>query len=322
MVEYEQKEMNKADDEPDELQDILDILEEGDNEGIISFDENQDSEMSDSDTEVSSEGKSVLSTDEMEAVLALQDSNANLNNETIYTAKCDSDFWVCFKNEFVSAKQTPGLREAKLLRVVISQVLSDAKDFKSYKVRIKDLAKLMNIKPSSLYRDVKELCENLHKRIISIERPDGTWETFNWVQLSFYDGEYIHIMLSDQLKPYLLDLQYNFTRVQMREIAEFSSLYGLRIYEMIKSEWTRRKKKPRKFTFSIARLRIVLDIGSKLTYWSHFKTRVIVAAVDSINSNPAAWFSIVDTSYTKTGKEITEVTFTIDPKGPSLLTTD
>lgn len=223
-------------------------------------------------------------------------------------------FYACFRNDLINARQTSTLREAKLLRIVISQVLQDATDFKNYKIKVKDLAKMLDLDPSSMYRDAKKICEGLHKRYISIERPDGTWEMFNWVSRSYYDKSYIHISLSDDLKPFLLQLERDFTKIQVQEFVKFSSFYGLRIYECLKSEWKRRYMKVTKFKFDVQHLRLLLDGENKLTTFSHFKQRALVPAVDSINNNDSALFDVEMELVTGYKKAVTHVIFHITPR--------
>lgn len=253
----------------------------------------------------------------MNTDIAVIDSNDNNVVEVIDAsngALLRDDFYACFKNDLVKARQTTTLREAKLLRIIISQVVEDATDFKTFKVKAADLAELLELKSSSIYRDAKKICESLHTKYISIQNEDGTWENFNWICHSYYDNAYIHITLSDQLKPYLLNLDANFTKVKVKEIIKFNSFYGLRIYEMLKSEWDRRYHNVNNFKYKVAYLRQILDGEKKLKTFSHFKERVLVPAVDSINNNPYALFSVsikYDTGYKRA---VEYVTFTISPR--------
>lgn len=224
------------------------------------------------------------------------------------------DFYACFKNDLVKSRQTTTLREAKLLRIIISQVVNDATDFKTFKVKVSDLAELLELKPSSLYRDAKKICENLHTKYISIQNPDGTWENFNWICHSYYDNAYIHITLSDQLKPYLLNLDADFTKIQVKEIIKFNSFYGLRIYEILKSEWNRRYQKVVRFKYKIDYLRQMLDSEKKYRSYPHFKERVLVAAIDSINSNPNVLFDVSADYVLGYKKAVDSVIFNIKPR--------
>lgn len=227
-----------------------------------------------------------------------------------------NSFYACFRNDLINARQTSTLREAKLLRIVISQVLQDATDFKTYKIKVKDLAKMLDLDPSSMYRDAKKLCEGLHKRVLYIENSKGEWEMLNWISHSCYKDSYIQISLSEQLRPYLLQLERDFTKIQVREFVKFSSFYGLRIYECLKSEWKRRYMKVTKFKFDIQRLRTLLDGENKLTTFSHFKQRALIPAVESINNNEAALFDVEMEFITGYKKAVTDVVFKIKPRNP------
>lgn len=224
------------------------------------------------------------------------------------------DYYACFKNELIFGCQDMTLREAKLLRIVISQILSDENEMKPYKIKLTELAKILNLQPSSLRRDAEKMCDNLHKRVITIKNDDDTWEKYNWLSHSRYDGTYIHIKLSDDLKPFLLQLKNNFTKIQLRETIPFSSYYGLRIYEMIKSEWNRRLKTIKSVMFYIDDLRKLFDLNGRLKTFSHFKNCVIIPAVESINNNEQALFTVDADYITEHGKTVKAVNFFIYPR--------
>lgn len=223
------------------------------------------------------------------------------------------DLYACLKNEFVESKQDTSLREAKLLRIIISQIVDTATDFSTYKIKVKDLADLLNINSASVYRDIKEICRSLHSRCVQIERPNGTWANLSWVDRSEYDGKYITICLSQSLKPYLINLEKNYVQYQIKEITCFDSFYGLRLYEILKSRYNKSLKNKTSFTFTIDELRFKLNCQDKHTDFMHFNSRVLAIAIKDINNNPECSFSITFQKETE-GKRVVAVTFFINPK--------
>ena len=225
-----------------------------------------------------------------------------------------NSFYACFRNDLITAKQTSTIREAKLLRIVISQILQDATDFKSYKIKVTDLAKILDLDSSSLYRDARKLCEGLHKRFLSIDKGNGEWETLSWISRSYYKDSYIHICLSSDLKPYLLQLKKDFTKIQVQEFVKFSSFYGLRVYECLKSEWKRHRMKQTKFKFDVSVLRAILDGENKLKTFSHLKQRALIPAIEAINNNDATQFTVEMETISGHKKAVTAVVFKITPR--------
>lgn len=225
-----------------------------------------------------------------------------------------NSFYACFRNDIITAKQTSTIREAKLLRIVISQILQDATDFKNYKIKVTDLAKILDLDSSSLYRDARKLCEGLHKRYLSIDKGNGEWEMLSWVSRSYYKDSYIHICLSEDLKPYLLQLKKDFTKIQVQEFVKFSSFYGLRVYECLKSEWKRHRMRQTKFKFDVSVLRAILDGENKLKTYSHLKQRALIPAIEAINSNEATQFTVEMDTVTGYKKAVTAVIFKITPR--------
>lgn len=225
----------------------------------------------------------------------------------------DSELYACLRNEFVEYKQTTTLREAKLLRIIISQIKSNTTDFFTYRIKVKDLADMLEIGPKSIYRDIKQICQNLHHRIVTIERPDGTWTNLSWVERSEYDGKYITICLSNALKPFLINLDKNYVQYQIKDISGFTSIYGLRLYEILKARFNKFKNKKTSFSFSLDELRYKLNCDDKHTDFMHFNSRVLQMAADDINNNQFAKFMV---SYDKEteGRKVVGIIFHIIPK--------
>ena len=129
-----------------------------------------------------------------------------------YPIKYGSTYQVVTANDIIKGKQKMTLREAQLLFIAISQVVYEDKDFKTYTTTVPELAKFMGIDESSLYRDLESICTSLCKQVVKIqvggENAKGRkkWEIFQWVNSAKYDNGTLTLRLSDDIKPYLLEL--------------------------------------------------------------------------------------------------------------------
>ena len=135
-----------------------------------------------------------------------------------YPLKLDKDFYVVTANDLIKGKQKMTLRESQILSIAIAQVVNEDKDFKTYTTTIPELAAFMGINENSLYRDLEGICRSLCSQIVEIQiggenaKRHKKWKIFHWVSSAMYDNGKLTLRLSDDIKPYLLDLQAYYSR--------------------------------------------------------------------------------------------------------------
>lgn len=223
----------------------------------------------------------------------------------------DRSHYTVMANELIKGKQEMTLQEARILRLVITQVAKEDKDLKTYICNIKDLASFLGIPDANLYRDIRDICTNLLKRIVSIStgNPREPWHAFQWIQLAQYDGRgTITLMLSEQIKPFVLELDKYFTRYKLENILHMNSFYAIRLYELIKCDDYRADTDDREYTIDF--LRKFFDCEKKYQLFADFKRRVLEVAVREINAKSD--LTIRRIKYLKTGHKVTSVVFVID----------
>ena len=85
---------------------------------------------------------------------------------------------------------------------------------------------------------------------------------------------------NNDLEPYLLSLQQQYTKYKLGYVVNFKSEYSFRIYELLK-EYERIGER----TLTVQEIKEYLMLDSNGTYskYSHFKTRVILKSIAEIN---------------------------------------
>lgn len=221
-------------------------------------------------------------------------------------------------NNLVDGKQSLKLNSAKLIRGAIMQIKKEDTEIKPYIITIKELAEMLNVSPSNLYRDIDEITDDIIKNPVFVrEEVNGKTVRFAkipWVSRCEYKADVgVYIKLNEELKPYLLGLQENYTQYSLMEIYSMKSIYSIRIYELIESK-IMHKSVPKfgtDVTISIQELRECCGCEEKYPVFNRFKERVIDTAVNEINS-----VTFYDLSYTyeKKGKSVLAINFTITRK--------
>ena len=124
-------------------------------------------------------------------------------------------------NDIIKGKQSMTLQTARLIRLLVTQIAEKDKDLKTYTCRITDLAKFFNIDSSNLYKEIFKICECAldSKVYIGTGNPKHPWEMFHWISMASYDGKgTITLRLSDEIKPYILELEKWFTQYKLKDI--------------------------------------------------------------------------------------------------------
>lgn len=147
-------------------------------------------------------------------------------------------------NGLVTARYTLPLAEQRLILTMIARIQPDDEDFKPYRISVGELAEFIGVAKGSAYLECKKITENLLKRVLSINEPDGLLQV-NWVSSAKYiDGTgMVNLSFDPLLKPYLLKLKGNFTSCKLEMLLSFKSQYTMRMYNLLKQyEWRKKEQ--------------------------------------------------------------------------------
>lgn len=226
-----------------------------------------------------------------------------------YEMTYNSEHYTVAANDIIRGKQSMTLQTARLIRLLITQLVKEDKDLKTYSCKITDLADFLKIPKNNLYRDVQEICDCAMKSVVYIGtgNPKQPWKMFHWVSTAEYDGNgTITLRLSDKIKPYVLELEKWFTQYQLKNILEFNSYYAIRLYEIIKCEDGATGSMKSELEFEVEELRKYFDCEKKYSAFKDFRKNVIDVAVREINAKSDIF---VIPNYKKVGRAITSISF-------------
>ena len=234
-----------------------------------------------------------------------------------YPMKLDKDFYVVTANDLIKGKQKMTLREAQLLFIAISQVVYEDKDFKTYTTTVPELAAFMGIDENSLYRDLESICTSLLQRVVKIqvggENAKGRkkWEIFQWVNSAKYDNGKLTIRLSDDIKPYLLDLEAYYSQTLLGTLMTFRSYYATRLYQYLLAETNARWGSVEEWHFTCEQLRDLFQVGEKQYSRNYDLVRkTIKPALEELGESDFAYvWDYEEHRSTKRGRPLTGVSF-------------
>ena len=206
------------------------------------------------------------------------------------------------QNDLVEARYSLTARELKLVFYVCAMVDPHARDFGKCKIRVQDFAEITGVTPNGLYTELLETALAIRdKRLVLKNYPDrdedGTQKarrkTLSWLidVTETHDGDgFIKVTLHPDLKPYLLQLQRDFTQFRLGYAVRLESKYAIRLYQLLK-RWSYRGQAE----IAVDDLRIWLGtrqfdkngnvIADALAPYKNFKARAIQPAVDELNEH-------------------------------------
>jgi plasmid replication initiation protein len=224
---------------------------------------------------------------------------------------------VCKSNEIIEAGYKLSLNEQRVILACIGQVNSKEELLKTdeFELSAKDFAKLFGISEDRAYSELQEVAKNLYQRSLTIYNPDPNRPKLKkletrWISSIGYipdDGK-ITLCFAQKILPYLSELKGQFTRYELKNIGNMTSIYGIRLYELL-MQW----KKAGKREIEIDWLKNQLQLDESYTRMDNFKARVIIPAIKDINTH-----SNYEVSWTqrKTGRKVTHLTFEFSEKKP------
>lgn len=136
-----------------------------------------------------------------------------------------------------SSRYKLNLYEQKILLFLISKIKPDDEDFHWYAFSLRDMCQLMGISTNPKnYKNFRDSIQRLSDKSFWI-KTENEEMLCRWIlDVRITNRQSIvKIRLDDKLKPYLLQLQKQFTEFPLEYILLMQNKYSIRIYELLKS---------------------------------------------------------------------------------------
>jgi plasmid replication initiation protein len=147
----------------------------------------------------------------------------------------------------------------------------------------KEFSELFNTDIDNSYRFLQKAVDKLMKTDIKVERIElkEVWR-INVCSMAKYNkgGGYITIKFTDDVMPYLAQVKKKFVLYNLKEIANFGSLYTTRLYELIQEF-----KETGWMLKSVDQLREAFAVGNSFKLYGDFKAKILNHACQEINDN-------------------------------------
>lgn len=182
-------------------------------------------------------------------------------------------------NKIIEARYKLTVEEQRLIKTLASRIQINDEDFKTYEIRIVDLAKILDISDTGYYDRVKKVTKKILGNVLSFTNENGDEVQTGWLSSAVYrKGKgTIELRFDPVLKPYLLQLKSFFTSYELGNILRLKGMYSIRIYELMKQY-----EKIGKREFSIDELKQTLKIDKEYPQYRDFKKFVLTPSQKEI----------------------------------------
>ena len=207
-------------------------------------------------------------------------------------------------NALVSASYYLSLAEQRLILLGIVEARNNQSQDNEFIIHMNSYINAFGVDDSTAYLTIKEACKRLRGRYFTYQKlvNDNLEQTeSNWVQSVSYaiNSSYVKIKFTDDVMPLITNLERHFTSYQLEQVKDLTSIYAIRLYELLIS-WKQKKK----VELSLVDLRLKLGIEpNEYKAMNNFKARVLDVGIQQINehSDLTAKYEQVKTGRTITG---------------------
>ncbi|MHA3050571.1 replication initiation protein RepM [Acinetobacter sp. ANC 4633] len=220
-------------------------------------------------------------------------------------------------NNLIEASYSLSLSEQRLILIAIIAARDIEKDLTAdtmLTIHASEYMKHFNLGRQSAYEALQAACDNLFERKLTYKAIDpqtGKLAVYKsrWVSKVGYvkEAACAQLVFAPDILQLFVKLEEKFTRYELKQISQLSSVYAIRLYELL-IRWRGKGK----LYISVSQLREKLGLlENEYQVMGDFKKRVLTVAIDQINK-----FTDIDVSYTqkKEGRTITHIEFSFDLK--------
>lgn len=225
-----------------------------------------------------------------------------------------SNQYVVKSNRLIEASYRLTLREQQIILYAIMQARETQTGLtwqKPCEINVIEFAKAFQITHSEVYNEAKQAIKTLFDRSVTTYSEMNGHEVVThtrWISQRVYSDNNGHLSLTfaPEVVQYITRLETEFTRYELTQIGQLTSVYAVRLYELMKQYQTAKKRE-----ITIEWLKTHLQIQNEYEQFDNFKRRVIDMSIKQINQHTDL---SVKATMVKKGRKAHAFEFTIKAK--------
>lgn len=207
-------------------------------------------------------------------------------------------------NKIIEASYKLSLTEQRIVLLAISMVNSYEKltEDKLFTITASQYSLVFSITKDEAFREMKKAMLLLSSRWVKVIDDGNVVDEISWIskRSSVSSDQSITIRFTVDIAPYLSSLKGNYTNYKLLNISGMTSVYSIRIYELI-MRWKNNKS----IVITIEQLRDRLQLTSKgYAAFGNIKQKIIEPSINEINicSDINATYELI-----KSGKKVVSI---------------
>ena len=185
--------------------------------------------------------------------------------------------------------------EKNILYMVVAQIKREDLPTKMYQVSVKEMAELTGSK-ELMFEAYKQATQKLISRVFVTNLPNGDILQAGFIASALYrkGTGTIQIELSQMVRPFYVDLNTRFTKMQLVAAISLNSAYAKRVYELL---CMYKNMKDKTFRRDLTDIKLMLGIVNSKTgkdsypTWTKFQKNVLEIAAKEINGHTDITFT-------------------------------
>jgi plasmid replication initiation protein len=178
---------------------------------------------------------------------------------------------------------------------------------REHTITAKEFSQTFNLDLTGAYKVLQRAGKRMANTAITIEKPElfEIWDIPVCTSKYNYKEGSLTVRFTEEIMPYLTQVKKKFVLYNLKEVANFGSLYSTRLYELIQ------EFKDTGFLIkSIAQLREVFAVGKKFEKYNDLKRKTFGHAVEEINSQYEIDLRFEEI---KEGRKVVAIRFEFEP---------
>jgi plasmid replication initiation protein len=185
--------------------------------------------------------------------------------------------------------------EKNILYMVVAQVKPGDPELKKYQVSVNQIAEINNSTRLKM-EAYRQATRKLMTRIFETTLPTGDFLQASFITSALYKKgtDIIEIGLSTEVRPFYVDLNQRYTKIQLAAAISLNSAYAKRIYEVL---CMYKNMKDKTFRRDLVDLKNILGVIDRKTgkdsypNWTIFKQKILDVAAKEINGHTDITFT-------------------------------
>lgn len=218
-------------------------------------------------------------------------------------------------NNLVESRYKFDIWETRFFLSILAHIQKEHIDFKTYRIRYKDVIKTFGLKSGDAYASLREAAKSLIRKTVRTsysvngvarEQERNLISTIDYMsegQVGAENHEYIDIVVHDEMKPFLLQLSKNFTAYDLRNVAKLG-VYSIRLYELLKQYESIGLR-----TLAVDEIKQMFELDTEYPKYNDFYRWVIKPSEAEINKHTD--LLILDIEKIKEGRRVVALRFRI-----------